>query len=53
MDQKYSTFPGPIGNAKETGDIEYNIKYLLVEYHHNTSNSFLFSNLAYALTAPG
>ena len=44
---KYTTFPVPIGNAKETGEIEYDPKAPLVEYHQNYSTSCYFSSVVY------
>ena len=49
----YPTFPVPIGNAKHTGEIWYNIKAPLVAYHQNGSNSWYFSSLEYAFTDSG
>ena len=35
----YPIFTVPIGNGKETGEIEYDLQAPLVEYHQNTSNT--------------
>ena len=35
----YPTFTVTIRNSKNTGEIEYNLKYPLVAYHQNASNS--------------
>ena len=50
---KYPIFPVPIGYAKETGKIEYDLKAPLVAYHHNSSNISCFSSLVSAFTASG
>ena len=42
---KYPKFPVPIGNAKETGKVEYYPKDLMLEYNQKYSNSCCFSNL--------
>ena len=49
----YHIFSVTIGNAKETGELEYNIQAPLVAYHHNASNSCCFSSLASEFTASG
>ena len=38
---------------KNTGEIEYNLKALLLEYHWNSSNMFCFTSLASEFTASG
>ena len=47
------TFPVPVANAKETGEIEYHPKSPKLEYHQNNSNSCYFSSLATKLISPG
>ena len=47
----YPIFPVPIGNTKETGKVEYDLKAPLVKYHQNSSNSFCLSVLASEFTA--
>ena len=37
---KYPIFNVPIDNAKETDEIEYNLKDPLMAYHQNDSNFF-------------
>ena len=49
----YAIFPVPIGNAKETGEIKYDLQAPIVEYHQNASNNCCFSSLASAFTASG
>ena len=48
--KKYPTFPVPIGNLKEAGEIEYHHIYPPFEYHYNASNIFCFNSVAQALT---
>ena len=50
LDKKYPTFTVPIGNGKKTGEIKYNPKAPLLEYHQNTLNICWFSSLASAFT---
>ena len=50
---KYTTFPVTIGNSKEKGEVKYDPKCPLVEYHQKYSNSCYFSSSASALTAAG
>ena len=48
---KYPTFPITIINARGTGEIEYNPKATLVEYHKNALNGCCFSSLASSFIA--
>ena len=48
---KYPIFPVPIGNSRETGEIEYDIQAPLVKYHHNASNIYVFSSVLSSFTA--
>ena len=50
---KYPIFPVIIGNAKEKGEIGYDIQDALVEYHHNSPNTYCFSSLTSAFTESG
>ena len=50
---KYPIFPVPIGNSRETGEIEYDIQAPLVKYHHNASNIYVFSSVLSSFTASG
>ena len=52
-ESKYPTFIVPIGNKKETYEIEYDPKSPLVEYHQNNSDSCCFSSLESVFTASG
>ena len=49
----YPIFPVLIENAKNIGEIKYNIKAALVAYNQNASNSCCFSSLASTFTASG
>ena len=49
----YPTFTVIIGNAKEKGEIEYELQASLVAYHQNFSNGFCFSSLESAFTVSG
>ena len=50
---KYPTFSVSIGIAKEVGEVEYNPKPPLMEYHQNDSNSCCFISLESWFTAAG
>ena len=47
------TFTFPIGNTKETGEMEFRTFSLTLEYQHNDSNRFWLSSLASYLTVSG
>ena len=49
----YPIFTVPIRNAKETGEIEYDLQAPIVAYHQNASNNCYFISLAYVFTASG
>ena len=49
----YPIFPIPIGNAKNTGEVEYDLKSPMVAYHQNASNSSWLRSLAYEFTLSG
>ena len=59
MEKRYPTLPVPIGNAKETGEMEYHSIAPPLEYHQNSLNSFssavqdLHSLLQYKITLQG
>ena len=50
---KYSTLTATIVNTKDKGEISYNYKAPLVEYHKNYSNSCCFCSLASEFTMSG
>ena len=49
----YHIFTVPIGNSKEAGEIDYDIRNPLVAYHNNASNTCCFSILASVFAASG
>ena len=49
----YPIFPVPIGNTKETGEKEYDLKSPLMVFHQNASNICCFSSLASAFISSG
>ena len=49
----YPILPVPIGDAKETDEIEYDIQAKLVAYHQNASNTCCFSSLSFSFTESG
>ena len=53
LDQNILTFHLLFGNAKKTGELEYDPNTPLVEYHQNASDSYCFSTSASVFTVPG
>ena len=51
--RRIPTFPVPIGNSKETGEIQFHNFDPTLEYQQDSSNSCFFSSLDSALRAYG